>query len=333
MRLWVSASAFVLTGLLPCFAQEPTAPATLEGSLQSNSAINPAFVNGDGGSKTPEGTLTRPTDGVQHPALDEAWANYTAACGEVAEEVRALITRQFDVATTKGDLEAAEKWHAALEQFEKQGVLPTTRETKAGVSAALADYKKARAEVAQAYEAVVRTLTTEKNIALAKEVRNEWVGITTKSDHQGRGTEEPHLPSPSLPREAVRFKGHAYYYFDSQRMTQEDAAAKCRELGGYLVRIENAAEWKFVASYLMRRVDKRTNQELEVWIDGTDSRSEGRWLFFDGTPMTYFAFAAPEPRGGTRENGVAVKAVKDAAVWNDYPQNAAFGFICEWENR
>jgi tetratricopeptide (TPR) repeat protein len=161
----------------PCLAQQPAGPRTLENLLNSDNAQKPAAAAEadatNAGPKRPAGTVARPADGVQHPDLDKAWAEYDAAVTKAAEGIQAAINKQFDAATTKGDLDAAEKWQAALEKFEKAGEVPAESETKAAVSSAASEYKKAREELSKAYETVVKALTMDKKIAEAKAARDE----------------------------------------------------------------------------------------------------------------------------------------------------------------
>lgn len=166
-----------------CLAQPQHGPATLEGLLNSEEARKPGTsIEADAGPKRPAGTAARPKDGVQYPDLDKAWGKYDGVVSEVAGEISTAINKQFDAATAKGDLDAAEKWQAALEKFEKAGELPADSETKAVVIAAVADYKKAREELTKTYEAVVKSLTMERKIAQAKAVRDELKNLARESD-------------------------------------------------------------------------------------------------------------------------------------------------------
>lgn len=105
--------------------------------------------------------------------MDKAWAEYDAALATASEGIRAAISKQFDAAAAKGDLDAAEKWQAIGENFKKAGELPAGTETKAAVRAATTEFKKAADNLARAYEAVVKTLTMEKRIEEAKTARQE----------------------------------------------------------------------------------------------------------------------------------------------------------------
>ena len=156
-----------------CLAQQPTGLGTLENLFNSNEA--PKTVEADASPKQPAGTVARPEGGVQHPDLDKAWAGYDVVVSKVAESVKTAIANQFDAATAKGDLDAAEKWQKAQEKFEKAGELPTEKETKTktAVNAAVADYKKAKDELKKAYEAVVAALTMDKKIAEARAGKEE----------------------------------------------------------------------------------------------------------------------------------------------------------------
>lgn len=127
--------------------------------------------------KIPAGTVRRPEGGMQHPALEKAWADYEVAVAKVAEDLGDVIGKQFDAATAKGDLEAAVKWQTIGRNFEKEGVLPDEAETKTTVNAAVSTYRKAKDELARAYDAVVKALTIEKKIDEAKKARDEKTGL------------------------------------------------------------------------------------------------------------------------------------------------------------
>lgn len=175
-------------GSLSCLAQQPTGPATLENLLGPDEAQKPADAAAaeppDTGPKQPAGTIARPADGVEHPDLDKAWADYEAAVAKVTEFIKAAIAKQFDAATAKGDLDAAEKWQTTLEKFENAGEMPAAKEMKTAVAAALTDYRKAREELIKAYESVVTALTMEKKIGEAKAVREESQIVARNPPHE-----------------------------------------------------------------------------------------------------------------------------------------------------
>lgn len=201
-----SLAAFVVVlGVgLPCFAQPQPGPATLEdladsGAIQGTATDSEREPAGSGPNR-PAGTVVRPKDGVQHPDLDKAWAEYDETVAKAAKSVWTAISQQFDAAAAKGDLDTAEIWQEVLKEFEKSGEVPSRSETKAAVSAAVADCRKARDELATTYEAVVKALTKEKRIPEAKGVRNEWQVL-------GASAKDPVVDIGARPTVMVRYVG------------------------------------------------------------------------------------------------------------------------------
>lgn len=197
--VYVLATFSMVSGVLvPCLAQQ-SRPVTLENLLNSEVAPasdSAATPNSSAAAAIPErqaGTVARPQDGVQHLDLDVAWAEYDAVVSQAADGIKAVIAKQFDVATQKGDLDAAEKWQAALEKFEKAGEVPAEAEVNAIVKAAVTDYKKAKDKLAKTYESLVKNLTTEKKIAEAKAARDEWRSL--QSDREQIGTKDNPRPT------------------------------------------------------------------------------------------------------------------------------------------
>lgn len=187
---------------MSCLAQQP-GPATLEGLLNSDEAQKPAATaeagSTDAAPKRPAGTVSRPKDGVQHPDLDKAWADYDAAVAKVTESIKAAIVRQFDAAASKGDLDAAEKWQKAQETFEKTGEVPTATDTKSAVSSAVAEYKRAKDELTKSYDGLVKALTMDKNIVQAKVVREEMRRLSEPVS----ATAQTPKPSPDVAKPAA----------------------------------------------------------------------------------------------------------------------------------
>jgi hypothetical protein len=198
MRRWSLgfAVALVVAGSVPCVAQQPSGPSTLEALLADETRQTATATEADanaGVPSRPAGTVSRPKDGVQHPDLDKAWADYEAAVAKATEAIRAAISKQFDAATAKGDLDAAEKWQMIGEKFEKAGELPPGSEMRAAVTAAATDYKKAREEIAKAYDSVVKTMTMEKKIAEAKALRDEREDSVMRALGKDKGKKDPVL--------------------------------------------------------------------------------------------------------------------------------------------
>ncbi len=177
-------------GSCPCLGQQEGGAPRLEDSLEAApvapadeapAAESPPPPGPEPTSARPKGALARPKNGVQHPDLDQAWAEYDAVVSKATQSIRASVTKQFDAAVEKGDLDTAEKWQGALAKLEKDGEIPTTTETKTAVSAAATGFKKGKDELTKAYDVVVKTLTMQKKITEAMAVRNEKRSLESKA--------------------------------------------------------------------------------------------------------------------------------------------------------
>jgi hypothetical protein len=204
-RYEILAAFMTVLGIaLRCFAQPQPGPATPEGLVNAGVAQEaPAAAESESanaGPKPPAGTAVRPEDGVQHPDLDKAWAEYDATVTKAAEGIKAVISKQFDAATAKGDLNAAQKWQVIGEKFAKTGELPAESDARL-VSVAIAELKKAKEKLAKAYESVVKDLTIEKKITEATAVRGEWLAIDSDEAPVPKPTPLP--PNPVSLRDQV----------------------------------------------------------------------------------------------------------------------------------
>lgn len=195
-------AAYVLAAgaSFPCCAQTPPGPRTLEGLVNSGEPqVNavPETEQSVAAPKRPAGTVARPEDGVQHPDLDEAWADYDEIIAEAAATVRTAIAKQLDAAANNGDLDAVEKWQAAMDKFENDGEVPAATETKAAVTDAVKDYKKAKEKLIEVYEAVQKSLTIDRRIDEAKLVREEAKSLS--QTHKSVSRPQKAAPNPPQP--------------------------------------------------------------------------------------------------------------------------------------
>jgi len=178
--LWVS----------PCFAQQ----ATVSESLEQTPVRVP-----------PRGTLVRPQDGVQHPALNEAWEQYDLTVESVGNALRAVISDRFDAAAASGDLASAEKWENALYRFDEEGETPKELVAQESVAASLETLKQAQNDLGKAYDALIVKLTMNKALDDARLVRSEKDDVVkSAATHlaKPRPNKKPNSPK-SLPQSIV----------------------------------------------------------------------------------------------------------------------------------
>ncbi len=196
MRLWafVVSCALVLVGTSRGLAQQPTGPTTLENLLTDEGAApakRPVAVDASApAAPNPfpsgriQGAVARPRDGVQHPDLDKAWAEYDEQIETAAKAIEQAIEKQLNAAAASGDLDAALKWKRAGEQFQKDGQIPEVldgsmpqgrpkpRPTKPETSPQSL-VAEAQARLAKTYEAVEKQLVKSLDLDRAKQVRSE----------------------------------------------------------------------------------------------------------------------------------------------------------------
>jgi len=144
-----------------------------------------------------------------------------------------------------------------------------------------------------------------------------------------KGKKKAKKSKARIPRNAVKWNGHHYLLSDII-MSHPEAKQRCEIAGGHLVRIQNARKQEFVA-----RLASKGAQKL-YWIDGSDRKREGSWLFSDGTRMKFFYWQPGEPNGKTLGNYITIRNHK-SGMWIDgsgqMEESAGWttGFICEWD--
>ena len=145
-----------------------------------------------------------------------------------------------------------------------------------------------------------------------------------------KGKKKAKKSKARIPRDAVKWNGHHYLLSDII-MSHPEAKERCENAGGHLVRIENAREQEFVA----RLASKGTQKSY--WIDGSDRKREGDWLFSDGTRMKFFfglKRSQSNWQGGEHYIQIitrhAVLEVARCAAWV-FATSPRRGFICEWD--
>jgi len=193
--LWIYFS-LVLAGSVQGFAQQQqqSGPRTLETLLNDDGATpvrRPAAVDATepaAPAAVPagriQGAVARPKDGVQHPDLDAAWAEYDTQIETAAQAIEQAIEKELNAAAAAGDLDAALKWKTAGEQFKKEGRIPQgmegtkpqgrpkPRPTNLGPSPQ-SRVVEAQERLAAAYVAVEKGLVKSLDLETATQVRSE----------------------------------------------------------------------------------------------------------------------------------------------------------------
>ncbi len=125
-----------------------------------------------------------------------------------------------------------------------------------------------------------------------------------------------------VPADAKHFNGK-WYKVVLEKKTWHAARDKCKEMGGQLCIVPDAATWEFV----------KTLTTASVWLGATDEEKEAVWKWIDGSEMKFTKWI-----GGNHDNagGVEHYLCTHRGEWNDAAKHGRFdsfqvvGFICQW---
>lgn len=127
-----------------------------------------------------------------------------------------------------------------------------------------------------------------------------------------------------VPADAKPFNGR-WYKVVLEKKSWHAARDKCKEMGGQLVTVPNAATWEFV----------KTLTPASVWLGATDEAVQGVWVWVDGTPISFAAWQAGQPDNYLGKQHCLAKSKQ--GLWDDHHKsdtegaNGIVGFICEWK--
>ncbi|CAC5406513.1 unnamed protein product [Mytilus coruscus] len=130
------------------------------------------------------------------------------------------------------------------------------------------------------------------------------------------------LESDFKARQWQKYNGHCYY-FGTEKVDWFTSERKCREIGGYIVKIDDSSENSWVVS-------KRPKKDIYYWIGLTDLKEgQFRWSY-DQSLMTYKYWY---PSGGWGSKGQGYDCVilhnDSKANWLDYNCTLKHYYICE----
>ena len=100
--------------------------------------------------------------------------------------------------------------------------------------------------------------------------------------------EPPDNIRPIIPPDANLFSGKYYKAFN-EFLSWHQARDKCQEMGGHLAIVRNDSENRFILSLLSKTVLG------SAWLGATDEEREGRWVWVDGSVLTYNKWNTNQP--------------------------------------
>uniref|UniRef100_A0A3Q3GN93 C-type lectin domain-containing protein n=1 Tax=Kryptolebias marmoratus TaxID=37003 RepID=A0A3Q3GN93_KRYMA len=117
--------------------------------------------------------------------------------------------------------------------------------------------------------------------------------------------------------------GGKFFYFNIYGFTWNESRASCRDFGGDLVKIDSREE--------VREMIK--TDEDRFWIGLTDSETEGRWLWVDGSPLNErfdcWKKIYENPSGEDCVRMGRIRPAHDMIYWFDKSCDARHQSICE----
>ena len=114
----------------------------------------------------------------------------------------------------------------------------------------------------------------------------------------------------------IEYEGHCYFRVATGKKWSA-ARTNCRNLGGYLLEIETAAENTFISN---------TFPSNDYWIGGNDMAQEGKFVWDSGNALTFKWWRSGEPNGGTGENCIRIDT---DTKWRNKGCSIYLNSICE----
>ncbi|KAF4521663.1 hypothetical protein B566_EDAN009396 [Ephemera danica] len=130
--------------------------------------------------------------------------------------------------------------------------------------------------------------------------------------------------------------GGKFYYFEMNvASTWSEASSFCRNLGLFLVSVEDSVENELIKDYIRANTGPYQNYSgpRDFWTSGSDSAHEGQFVWTStGRPVTFTYWHPYQPDNGAGKEEIIVYWYNSGVLkWNDYQPTANIYAICEEE--
>ncbi|XP_056375159.1 signal transducing adapter molecule 1 isoform X2 [Hyla sarda] len=154
---------------------------------------------------------------------------------------------------------------------------------------------------------------------------NESYSSICKKTNAVASTNPPDTPGlcPNTSSKAwIPFGNHCYFFETSSAVWWQEATLECLHHGGSLTSIEDLAELDF----LHLHTELLSDRQETFWI-GLYKNVEGKWLWFDKTPMDFVNWNNEGPHGEMSSKCVMMNARK--GTWDMTRCTGYRGYICK----
>ncbi|XP_021372939.1 macrophage mannose receptor 1-like [Mizuhopecten yessoensis] len=147
-------------------------------------------------------------------------------------------------------------------------------------------------------------------------------------------TDLTHCPGSVARNKYLKVYGGRCLQFVLHEKSWTRAKADCKSRGGNLVMIKTTGKQTFVYNTL-KSLHWHYNG---LWIGGSDSVREGKWVWVDGTPMSFGNWhrgQGPSAHHGfffssSSFEDCAQMRLDDSGRWHDYSCGRSYSYICEY---
>ncbi|VDI74245.1 Hypothetical predicted protein [Mytilus galloprovincialis] len=127
-------------------------------------------------------------------------------------------------------------------------------------------------------------------------------------------------------RQWRKYNSHCYYIGDDN-VIWTDAERKCREIGGYLAKIDDSSENSWIQQQLNNASIKNYH-----WLGSTDVvNGDWRWIY-DQTQLSYKNFGSGRPFPTSNANSHLSNCIEMSysnGNWYDYSCSNTLPYVCE----
>ncbi|XP_035531403.1 ladderlectin-like [Morone saxatilis] len=137
-------------------------------------------------------------------------------------------------------------------------------------------------------------------------------GASVGKGRKGQTEEHPVVKGSVAFDDCPPKSGKTCLIFVPKAMSWADAEKHCQSLGANLASIHNVHEYHRIQHQIL----KKTHEQNEAWVGGSDAQQERSWFWSDGTRFTYNNWCSGEPNDTNSQHCLQINySVKKC--WDD----------------